>query len=66
MQAEHIVPPPGTIIKWRGLNWKPAPDGVHWHRWDPKEGGVFEMLTEDQIPDQFWADLAKKALLNER
>lgn len=60
--GERVVPPPGTIVKWGGWNWKPAPDGVHWHRWETEEGGRFEMIRESEMPDQFWVDLALKAL----
>lgn len=58
-----ITPPPGVIIKWGGWFWKPAPDGVHWHRWEPGVDSRFEMIVESTVPDQVWVELAKMALL---
>lgn len=34
-----------------------------WFRWELKVGGTFDIIHEDEVPDQVWAELAKQALL---
>lgn len=62
---ERLIPRPGEVLTWGGFKWKPAPDEGYWFKWEAGNGGIFQLVHEDNIPDEFWVWLAKRALLND-